>query len=120
INNAENPDRKESKDPNKRKINAPKDTRLVDGDRARRFAFEILELGDERLIANENSANRLARGGESKDAKCKMTKLPCAELRLLDMEAHDVLFDFGGCPIPGPSPQDRWGVSETCAKPTLS
>jgi hypothetical protein len=67
-----------------------------------------LKCDDELALADENLPEGLPRGAEVQHAPREEPELAGAELRLLDVESHHLLFDARGRSIPGGGASDAW------------
>jgi len=100
----QDPDGPEAEDPQEREVDPPELARAGDANAEWPPPAQLLLLGDEVAPADKVLSKGLASRPETQDRLRQVHELPRAELRLLDVQPHDLLFDVRGRPVPGAAP----------------
>jgi len=105
VDDADDPDGHDGEHPDERQVDAPELLRLADVDAA---TAHVAPLGLERHHQvpppDQDLPEGLASGGEAEHSLGEPTELPGAEVRLLDVQAHDLFLDVVGGLVPGSVP----------------
>jgi hypothetical protein len=101
VDDAEEPNRYDAEQPHESEVGSPELAGSVHVNATRLLAALVFEQHDQIAAADENLPDGLAGRGEAEDSGGEPAELAGAEMRKLDMEANDFLFDVVRRPVPG-------------------